>query len=255
MIAAEVVVSPKERALEGILQLIQCGAVAPGEKLPGERDLCERLGISRTALRGAIKQLCSQGTLESRHGSGTYVLPPKPTQVFQEANGFTGIVTATGRTARSRVVRAEVEAADKRIAQKMGIADGTPLFVLTRVRYADDRPIAIESSRIDLTRCPGINEHDFNHESLLDTIKNSYGIQIAHGLEMISITHVDADEAPLLGVEEGTPAFFEQCFNRDPSEATVEYCRAVILADRYQFGNDDTQHGTTSEKVATWLRS
>lgn len=251
----EVAIPPKERAVEGILRLIQNAAFQPGNKLPGERNLCERLGISRTALRGAIRQLCSQGILESRHGSGTYVLPPKPTQVFQESNGFTGIVAATGKTAHSRVIRAEVEMANERIADKMGLSAGAPLFILTRIRYADELPIALESSCIDYERCPGIDAHDFSRESLLDTIKKLYAIQITHGLELISVTRVREDEAQLLDVELETPAFFEQCFNMDSSGATVEYCRAVILADRYQFGNDDTREGNTSAKVAAWLRS
>ena len=57
---------PKDRAIEGILWLIETGSVGFGGRLPAERDLCTRLGVSRTALRGGIRQLCSQGVLESR---------------------------------------------------------------------------------------------------------------------------------------------------------------------------------------------
>lgn len=113
-------IPPKERAVEGILGLAFAGLFKAGDKLPGERALCERLGVSRTALRSAIKQLVAQGMLESRHGSGTYLRRPKPTQVFQESGSFTDIVEATGRSAGSRTLHSRTARADDLLAEKMG---------------------------------------------------------------------------------------------------------------------------------------
>ena len=45
----------------------------PGDKLPGENTLSDRLGVSRSTLREAIKVLCSQGVLEVYRGKGTFV--------------------------------------------------------------------------------------------------------------------------------------------------------------------------------------
>ena len=45
----------------------------PGDKLPGENILSDRLGVSRSTLREAIKVLCSQGVLEVYRGKGTFV--------------------------------------------------------------------------------------------------------------------------------------------------------------------------------------
>lgn len=53
--------------------MIADGELKPGEKLPAERQLSERMGVSRPSLREAIKKLASKGLLESRHGGGTYV--------------------------------------------------------------------------------------------------------------------------------------------------------------------------------------
>lgn len=253
--AEEYPIPPKERALEGILGLAFTGLFKAGDKLPGERALCERLGVSRTALRSAIKQLVSQGILESRHGSGTYLRRSKPTQIFQESGSFTDIVEATGRVAGSRTLHAREACADDLLAEKMGIAPDSPIFIIERVRLADGVPIAIQTSYIDMLRCPGIGEHDFDNESLLRVIKDSYGIGITGGMQRISITKVDEREARLLGVGKGTPAFFEQCFNQDEKGRTVEYCRSVTLANHFQYANDDTADGVANEKVLKWLRS
>lgn len=56
--------------LEG---LIADGTLEPGARLPAERPLAERLGVSRPSLREAIQKLASKGLLHTRQGGGTYV--------------------------------------------------------------------------------------------------------------------------------------------------------------------------------------
>ena len=55
---------------------IDRGIYAPGQKLPNENELSAQLGISRTTLREAIRILVSEGCLEVRRGSGTYIAEP-----------------------------------------------------------------------------------------------------------------------------------------------------------------------------------
>ncbi|WP_405738950.1 FCD domain-containing protein [Streptomyces sp. NBC_00028] len=66
-----------EEALEQILQVVRLGLVPGGGRLPAERELAERLGISRVTLREVLKVLQDQGLVESRRGryGGTFVLP------------------------------------------------------------------------------------------------------------------------------------------------------------------------------------
>ncbi|SHM93089.1 FadR/GntR family transcriptional regulator [Actinacidiphila paucisporea] len=64
-----------EEALEQILQVIRLGLVPEGGRLPAERELAERLGVSRVTLRDVLKVLQDEGLLESRRGryGGTFV--------------------------------------------------------------------------------------------------------------------------------------------------------------------------------------
>jgi DNA-binding FadR family transcriptional regulator len=65
-----------EEALEQILQVVRLGLVPAGGRLPAERELAERLGISRVTLREVLKVLQEQGLVEARRGryGGTFVL-------------------------------------------------------------------------------------------------------------------------------------------------------------------------------------
>ncbi|MGP3969357.1 FadR/GntR family transcriptional regulator [Streptomyces sp. 6N223] len=64
-----------EEALEQILQVLRLGLVAEGERLPSERELAGRLGVSRMTLREVLKVLQDEGLVESRRGryGGTFV--------------------------------------------------------------------------------------------------------------------------------------------------------------------------------------
>ncbi len=53
--------------------LILRGILRPGERLPAERDLADRLGVSRPSLREAIADLSEAGLLVSRAGAGVFV--------------------------------------------------------------------------------------------------------------------------------------------------------------------------------------
>lgn len=61
------------RAIEQVKAMIAEGRLEPGERLPTERELAARLGISRSSMREAIRALTVLGVLEARHGSGIYV--------------------------------------------------------------------------------------------------------------------------------------------------------------------------------------
>lgn len=59
-----------------IREMLFSGVLRPGDRLPAERSLAERFGVSRNSLREAIRSLAEQGVLESRRGDGTYVREP-----------------------------------------------------------------------------------------------------------------------------------------------------------------------------------
>tara|TARA_R110002167_G_scaffold29013_9_gene97009 strand:+ start:2589 stop:3344 length:756 start_codon:yes stop_codon:yes gene_type:complete len=54
-------------------QLILEGSLAPEQKIPSERQLAAKLGVSRTIIREALHELQGRGVIETRHGKGSFV--------------------------------------------------------------------------------------------------------------------------------------------------------------------------------------
>lgn len=62
-----------ERIAEQLESMILDGSLQPGDRLPAERTLAERLEVSRPSLREGIQKLISKGLLFTRPGGGTFV--------------------------------------------------------------------------------------------------------------------------------------------------------------------------------------
>ncbi|MFF8594060.1 FadR/GntR family transcriptional regulator [Streptomyces sp. NPDC015220] len=76
-----------DEAIEKIKAMIVDGELRPGERLPKEADLAERLGLSRNSLREAVKALSLIRVLDVRQGDGTYVTSLEP-DLLLDALGF-----------------------------------------------------------------------------------------------------------------------------------------------------------------------
>jgi GntR family transcriptional regulator, transcriptional repressor for pyruvate dehydrogenase complex len=68
----------RRRVVEHVRRLIEDGALRPGDRLPGERDLALELGLSRPSLRSGLEALESMGVVVSRRGAGTFIADGPP---------------------------------------------------------------------------------------------------------------------------------------------------------------------------------
>lgn len=80
-------IKPKERLYQEIVDQIQqqilSGELRPGDQIPAERELADRFGVSRTAVREAIKSLTEKGLIEVYVGRGTFVTNLSPERVVE----------------------------------------------------------------------------------------------------------------------------------------------------------------------------
>ena len=92
-----------EETVERLLQGIRLGVVAPGDRLPSERELAAMFNVSRVTLREAIRALQHAGYVQSRRGryGGTFVAPvlPRPrrpsarTGIAHQGSGLDDVLT------------------------------------------------------------------------------------------------------------------------------------------------------------------
>ena len=76
-----------EQVVAFVRRMIERGRLRPGDRLPAERDLATRIGVSRPTVRSGLHSLAALGVVLSKHGSGTYI-PAGPPALSSEALSF-----------------------------------------------------------------------------------------------------------------------------------------------------------------------
>ncbi|WP_229740755.1 FadR/GntR family transcriptional regulator [Ornithinibacillus halotolerans] len=84
--------SPKQKVYQGILEevrnLIETNDLKPGDKLPSERELSEKLNAGRSSVREALRAMELIGVIETRRGEGTFLSKYRPYQTVELLSTF-----------------------------------------------------------------------------------------------------------------------------------------------------------------------
>lgn len=127
-----------EETVERLLQAIRLGVVAPGERLPAERELATRLGISRVTLREAIQALHEAGYVESRRGryGGTFVNTRLPAPARRGPRRLAREHATELHDALTH--RAALETGAAELAARRDLGEAERAHLITRLREACD---------------------------------------------------------------------------------------------------------------------
>lgn len=121
---------------------IEQGLLAPGSLLGNELELAARLGLSRPTVRQAIQSLVDKGLMVRRRGVGTQVVHSRIKRPLELSSLYDDL-EAAGRRPATRVLRNTVEPATADIAAALGVAEGSDVHLVERLRYAYDEPMAL----------------------------------------------------------------------------------------------------------------
>src|SRR5215213_2232009 len=108
---------------EQLADRIEAGALAPGDRLPPERDLALVLGVSRMTVRQALASLAARGLVERGVGRGTFVRAVgRVVHDLTRVAGFTEEVERQGLAAGARILEARQCDAPDQVADALGLA-------------------------------------------------------------------------------------------------------------------------------------
>src|SRR5215212_11344239 len=132
---------------EQLADRIEAGHLAPGERLPAERDLAVALSVSRMTVRQALASLAARGLVERGVGRGTFVREAsKIVHDLTRVAGFTEDVERQGLEAGARILAAGQQHAPPHVAQALGLEAGASVVRLERVRLGDEQAMTLEDT-------------------------------------------------------------------------------------------------------------
>lgn len=215
---------------------IRQGVWQAGERLPGEHDLCERYGISRTVVRQALHELELEGLIIRRKGRGSFVAEPKISEsLAQKLTGFHQDMTERGHRPVTQVLRLAVVPAAKEVADYLALEPGDPVIELERLRAVQGESIVLVTSYLPHALCPDLEQIDFTDRSLYETLETQYDLIIARGRRHIEAVPANAKEAELLDITEGAPLLMLDSVSYLADGTPIEYYHALHRGDRSRF--------------------
>ena len=213
--------------------LIVSGAWAPGQRIPGELELIELYGASRTTIRQALSNLAHEGLIARQAGRGSFVRDATITAGPYALTSFSDEMRARGMASTSEVLASAVVAADEEIVARLDVPLGAPIVRLERLRSGDGRPIGLQVAHLPAALVPGLELADLTNSSLYDILEERYRIVIEEAEETYVAATVDPYVANRMGVQPGSPALVVERVGWHDGRP-VEYTRSVMRGDRYR---------------------
>jgi len=203
---------------------------APGERLGAERELAERLGVSRSTIRAALADLERNGVIRRTRGrgGGIFVAERKVERDLTSLAGLPAYLRRQGFQSDARVLSTGTVEADAETAAALG----TELVLeVVRVRLADGEPISLERAMFPAERFPGLLDRSLSG-GLYELLQSHYAVAPGEAEERIEVVAAGAAEARLLGVGRGAPLLAVARTAWDADGRAFERSHDLFRADR-----------------------
>lgn len=220
-----------EQIARPIEAAILSGELPAGAMIEDEVSMARRLDVARPTARRALQELASKGLITRRRGVGTRVTPPHVHRPMKLSSLNEDLATA-GFRPTTKVLSYEVREATAEEAEELGIEPGSGILAISRLRLADDHPLAILTNCIPLDLAP--SWQDLGEQGLYQCLR-AKGIDIAAASQEIGARSATEDEAATLGEEPGAPLLTMHRVGRTADGRAVEVGRHVYRPSLYSF--------------------
>ncbi|HMJ52862.1 MAG TPA: GntR family transcriptional regulator [Polyangiaceae bacterium] len=212
--------------------LVSEGKLGQGDALPGERELAERLGVSRITVRKAVRELSAEGLLLQRQGAGTFVnRGPHVEQRLRTLTSFSEDVASRGMKAGSVWLHRKVAVATPEETLALCLSPGSTVSRLHRLRTANGTPMAVEMAVVPTRFLP---DPDEVKGSLYDTLRRR-GFTPFRALQRLTAVRLTPELAKQLDVPEGAAAFSIERRTMLEDDTLLELVHSHYRGDAYDF--------------------
>lgn len=217
---------------------IDKGQYTRGDKLPTEKELCEKHSVSRLTVRRALEELRREGIIERQKGRGTFVREIKREERLTNLTGFTDEANREGKKAHSKVLENRLVKIPSGTVSEFEMPAEGMVVLLKRVRYLNDEPYAIEEAYLNPNadiRLLNIMDRNMEKESLYKILLNEFNLNISYAEEEMELTRLDQDAAVHLNQNEGDYAILRRRYTFTKDGKCVEYVSSLYRGDKYKF--------------------
>jgi GntR family transcriptional regulator len=208
----------------------------PNSKLPSERKIASRYGVSRTTVRLAFQELEKIGYICRKHGKGTFVSDlSKNTTNLSGAYSFTEQMISMGKKPETKIFEFKTAEANKFFAKHLNLTIGEPLYKLKRLRLADGLPMMLERSYLPVKLFIDLMEEMLEKKPLYEVIEEDYDQKIHIANEEFYASIAGNKDAKVLNISEGAPVLHLVRTTYNTKNEIIGYTISVARADQFHY--------------------
>lgn len=215
-------------------QEVVSGRWKPGARLPGELELCEQYGISRTTVRQALGRLEQRGLIERLKGQGTFVQRGQPgLWLLQSSEGFfQEEVDRLGRVVTSTILRAERGVLPPWACSALELPAGSEGATLERLRAVDGQVALYVVNHLIGALADATLAVTNPNESLYRRLRERAGVVAYGGRRTLEAIGAEPWLAQLLELKPGAPVAFIESVAWDVDMRPFDCYRVWLRTDR-----------------------
>jgi GntR family transcriptional regulator len=223
------------RAARQLERLINATDLAPGDRLPSEAQLAERLGVSRSTVREALRELELAGQIDRSHGRATTVARPAPIITGLPAlESLESLAARQGWRCGTENVRIEEMPLLEDLAVLLEVPTGHPATYLSRIKTRDWRPVARMETWLPATLLSASELQDRFENSITDLLRAGNGVRLDYAIAQVSATAADPSLSESLRVRAESPlVVLSELFFQNPARP-ICYSRNLFVPDSIQ---------------------
>ncbi|WP_078409908.1 GntR family transcriptional regulator [Priestia abyssalis] len=222
---------------EELEEMIKDGQLKIGEKLPSEYNMAKFFGVSRDTFRSAVKLLEQERKLLVKHGVGTFVIKP-PSNIpssLEKLQSIGDLIKFAGLHEGERQESISLEKCRKDWAEKLGISEGDPVYLLKRIRTADHEPVAFSINILPKAVVGNIFEETQFSGSLFRFLQMECGISILHADTEIVVPLSSDENVQKLMCTPNTTVLLLKHLNFNEKNQQVMYSLDYLRNDIFNF--------------------
>lgn len=219
-----------QKIADHLREAINSGQLTTGDELPSEAELCEQFGSSRGPVRQAMMLLRTEGMISTGRGRRSTVLARSGSSDFDSTISISTWLKSFGQTPGQRTLSLLRQPADEATAGHLRLNPGDPVVTLRRLRFADDRPIAIECIHFPAAVGRHVLDADPDTTSLLEILAD-HGIVVDNLSRCLNAVIADEDQAELLEVQPGAPLLRIRMSTSDQYGQLISYADNLFDAE------------------------
>lgn len=192
-------------AYRKLSDLLRRSSFPPGSRLPGERELAARVGVSRSTLRKALDLLEDKGLLDRSPKRGWFVPPHVVGEPPSTLQSFSEMARERGLVPGAKVLSARERPATFEEAARLRVAPAASVLELSRLRTLDGVPVCVDVSVVVLAKVPLLASAEMADRSLYEAIEELSAVRIERSSYTVRADACDQYLGDLLRLPPGAP--------------------------------------------------